>query len=175
MMPPRPGDVILYPITPRSGWTSRFVGAAELAVGVGQGAVQYSHAAIMSEKTGWQYEAKWPRVGHYPIDARRIAEVWNLGHPTHDQRVQILAYCREHEGDWYNMLGLLTGGLLGLPRTEVCSQLVGDAYATARPPIRIGKEGQRLLSPNALRDLSTATYLGRFMPRYGWQAARKGD
>ncbi len=171
-MTPQPGDVILYPVTPRSGWTSKFVAFAEMGVGAGRGVVMYSHAAIMAEKTGKQYEAKWPKTGLYNIDTRRTYDVFNLGRPTKDQREDILAFCRARCGEWYNMIGLLTGGLLGLPHTEVCSQFDGLAYASARPPIKISREGQRLLSPNAIADHPQATFLGRYTPGKGWKSGK---
>jgi hypothetical protein len=161
MEQPRPADVILYPVSPRSGWTSRFVAAAELMVGAGRGLVGYSHAAIL-EEGGYQYEAKWPKTGCYHIDRSRPYEVWRIGSPTEDQRHRILAWCRTHEGEWYNMIGLLSGGFLGLPRTAVCSQFAGLAYAAAG--IRIGKEGQRLLSPNAIADHPHARCIYRYTP-----------
>jgi hypothetical protein len=149
---PQPGDVIAYPVTGRSGWTSRFVAIVQLLGGFGRRSEQWSHLTLVSDKPGWEYGAQWPKVGHFPIDTSRPYEVWRIAELTDRQRADIIAYAKERVGDWYNMTGLLTGGLLGLPHTEVCSQEVGDAYAAARPPIIFNKEGGLLLSPDAVLD-----------------------
>lgn len=161
-MVPKPGDVVLYPVTGRSGWTSRAVAIGELLVGAGRKPTLYSHAAILAWEPGWQYEAKWPRTGRFRIDRARPYEIWNVGNPSDGQRRDILNWAAEHCGQWYNMLGLLTGGLLGLPGHVVCSQFVGLAYAAARPGIRMSKEGLRLLSPDAIPDHRDAALVERY-------------
>lgn len=161
-MDPMPGDIILYPVTPRSALTSRLIAAGELLIGAGRGMESYSHAAILAEDMRHQFEAKWPKTGRFRIDSSRIYEVWNVGNPSDSQRIRILDYCLDHEGEWYNMIGLLTGGLLGLPRTAVCSQFAGYAYSAAQ--LKINPEGQRLLSPNAISDYPEARMVRRFFP-----------
>lgn len=163
---PLPGDIILYPVTPRSALVSRLVAIGQLLVGAGKGAAQYSHAAVY-EKEGWQYEAKWPMSGRFRIDSKRTYEIWRVAGITNEQRVQIMAACRARSGQWYNLIGLLTGGLLGLPHHEVCSQFVGSVYDDAEPAIIFNKGGQRILSPDAMVDdrrmhkLVTVTDFGR--------------
>jgi hypothetical protein len=171
-MDPKPGDVNLYPVTPGSGWTSEAVAIGEWAAGAGRpNAVEfYSHATIRSTVNGYQFEAKWPKTGHFQEDSKRVIEVWRIGEPTVEQRVAIIDWARKHEGEWYNMLGLLTGGLLGLSHTAVCSQFVGEAYAAAG--IHIGKEGLKLLSPNAIADFHGARCIGRYVPGQGYEKAR---
>ena len=161
-MEPRQGDIILYPVTGRSNWVSRLVGAAQLALGLGRGFEQYSHAALLDEDMRHQYEAKWPKTGRFMVDRSRVFEVWNVGEPTDAQRRIILASARTHVGEWYNMTGLLTGGLLGLPRTAVCSQFAGYAYAAAG--IHINAEAQRILSPNAIASRRGARMVRRYTP-----------
>lgn len=162
-MDPLPGDVILYPVTGQSGWTSRFVAAGELIIGVGHTFEQYSHVAILDEDPHYEFEAKFPKTGRFRVDTSRIYEIWNIGNPSSAQRARVLAWCRDHEDEWYNMLGLLTGGLLGLPRTAVCSQFVGKAYAAAN--IKFSAEGKHILSPNAIRDYKDATMIQRYVPK----------
>lgn len=159
---PRPGDIILYPVTPRSALSSRIVAAGEMLLGMGKSEELYSHAALVSYSPGLQYEAKWPIVGQYEIDKTRIYEVWRLPDVTDDQRVIILREAKAKCGDLYNMIGLLSAGRLWLPHTEVCSQLVGSCYAKAG--IEIGKEGARLLSPDAIADYPGAEMIYRFIP-----------
>ncbi len=158
----RQGDVIMYPVTGRSGLTSKLVAIGELLFGAGHGFEQYSHVAIASKRPGYQWEWKWPWSGEYHIDKNRPYEVWRIGNPTEEQREKILEYCARHRGEWYNMIGLLTFGLLGLKRTAVCSQGAGRAYAHAG--IRIGAEGKPLLSPNAIADKHVSRMMDRVEP-----------
>lgn len=160
-MEPRQGDIILYPVTPKSGWTSRLVAAGEMALGIGNSLEAYSHAAILTED-GQEWEAKWPRIGKFPIDRTRIFEVWNVGNPTDDQRRAILLEAATHKGDWYNMTGLLSDGRLWIPHTEVCSQLVGICYKAGG--IHLKKEGQRILAPNVIVDYPGARMVQRYYP-----------
>lgn len=162
-MEPCPGNVILYPVTGRSGWTSKFVAIGELLFGSGHGLELYSHVAIVSERPGYQWEWKWPFAGEFPIDHKRIYEVWEVGTPSDVQRQRILDYCVSCRGEWYNMIGLLTFGLLGLKRTAVCSQGAGRAYAHAG--IHISAQGKPLLSPNAIADKRTARMITRHEPK----------
>lgn len=166
-MPPLwlPADVIAYPVNGQSALSSRAVAIVQLVVGVGRGSENWSHLTLASDRPGWEYGAQWPRVGHFPIDASRPYEVWRLAELTDDQRRAILDYARSRVGDWYNMIGLLTGGILGLPHTEVCSEMVGDSYAAARPAILLAKEGQRLLSPDAALDYPSARRIYQHAPK----------
>lgn len=159
---PTPGDLILYPVSGRSAMTSRLVAAGELLLGAGRGLEQYSHVAVASESVGRQWEWKWPRAGEFRIDKSRPYEVWRLGNPSEKQRQKILYYCELARGEWYNMLGLLTFGLVGLPRTAVCSQGAARAYAFAG--IKINAEGKPLVSPNAVADYPGARMLYRYEP-----------
>lgn len=149
----QPGDIVLYPVTPRSELLSKLVAIGEMLLGAGKSNDSYSHAAVW-ESDGWEYEAKWPRTGYYRIDHRRPIEVWRIEGMTQDQRKKIIHWCATHCGEWYNLIGLLTFGLIGFHRTAVCSQFVGRAYAAAG--VHIGLEGKRLLSPNAIADFKRA-------------------
>lgn len=162
-MRPKPGDLILYPVNGRSGWASKFVAVFEIILGAGHDFEQYSHVAIVGEQEGTQWEWKWPRSGCFPVDASRAYEVWRVGDPSPSQRRRILEYCSQHSGEVYNLIGLLTFGLLGLPRTAVCSQGAGRAYKNAH--IMIGKEGKPLLSPNAIPDYKGAEMVVRVKPK----------
>lgn len=142
--------MILFPVTPHSSLASRIVAAAEIVCGVGWGLEGYSHCAIMSEKPGFQWEAKWPRVGLYPTQQSRPREVWRIEGLTLDQRRLILEYCATQQGNRYNVIGLLSYGLLAPRHQEVCSQLVGNAYEHAKRPLC--KEGKRIMSPNSIPD-----------------------
>ena len=97
-MTPQPGDAILYPASGKSAWSSRIVAAGEILAGFGDGIEQYSHAAVLSDKTGRQWEATFPFIGEYDIDTRRVYEIWRLGDLTTLERLKILDWCRSKKG-----------------------------------------------------------------------------
>ena len=164
---PEPGDIIAYTVNGASGWTSKFVAIVQLIFGLGRGVENFSHLTLVSDKPGWEYGAQWPKVGHFPIDKSRAYEVWRVSGLTLHQRREIIWYAQSRVGDWYNMLGLLTGGLLQLHHSEVCSQEVGDAYAWASPPVVFKKEGMKILSPDAVLDDSRVHMIARYVPGVG--------
>lgn len=167
MNPARPqtGDLIAYPVTPHSAWTSKVVGIAQMLRGLGKGDVMYSHVAAYGTRAGSQYEAKWPRANVYEIDHTRLYEVWRIGSPTPAQTAQAVAWWELHRGDRYNMLGLLTAGIFGLPHEEVCSQFYADGWHAGG--VHFKSEGARIVAPNVLIDHPDARLIARYVPRVG--------
>lgn len=159
MTEPKGGDIILYPVTPKSAWSSKLVVIGEILFGAGKGLEHYSHVGIVSDTPGYQFEAVWPRVCRSKIDKSRPYEIWRIEGLDDMKRREILAFCRARCGEWYNMIGLLTFGLIGFKHTEVCSQFAGFAYASVG--IKISAEGKRLLSPNAIADYPGARMILR--------------
>lgn len=149
----RPGDIVLYPVSGCDSWESRIVGIGQLMFGSGKGHEQFSHAAVLSEKPGWEWEAKWPRVGHYAIDQARNYEVRRPKRYTDEQRQKVLSWFGVHAGDRYDLVCLLTFGLVQLPGAAVCSQAVDLAlrFAGAHPDL----EGKHILFPDALADFAS--------------------
>jgi len=147
-----PGDIVLYPVSGKDGWESRIVGIGQLLFGSGRGHEQFSHAALLSTTPGWEWEAKWPRVGHFEIDQSRDYEVRRPRVYTEEQRRKVLAWFSVHNRDRYDLLCLLTFGLIQHKGMEVCSQAVDLAllYAGVHPNL----EGERILSPDALADFA---------------------
>lgn len=162
---PRTGDLIAYPVTPHSSITSKIVGIAEMLRGIGKGDVMYSHVAGKAADAGMQYEQKWPRAGLYTIDHSRRYQVWRIGDPTPAQTAKAVAWWEAHRGDRYNILGLLTAGILGLPHEEVCSQFYADGWHAAG--IHFKSEGERIVAPNVLIDHPGARLIAEYMPRLG--------
>lgn len=154
-MTPQPGDVILYPANGKSAWSSRLVAAGEILAGLGGGLEQYSHAAIF-DVDGYQYEATFPTTRRSLIDTSRTYEVWNIGEPTHEQRRKILAWCMRHEGRFYNLIGVLTFGLIRLPDTYYCSQFACFAYAHAGIIA-----GDSIMSPDSIPQFKGAKMVAR--------------
>ena len=161
MTEPQAADFILYPCDPRSAFSSRFVGAGELLVGLGGRGetTQYSHAAIKAVNPGYQYEAKFPLTGHFKIDTSRIYEVWRIGNPTDAQRAGILKWCKDHEHRPYDVLGVLTGGRLSIPGTYYCSRYGCLAYASQGL-----HPGDLIMSPNSIPMYPKARMIYRFTP-----------
>jgi hypothetical protein len=147
-----PGDIVLYPVSGKDGWESRIVGIGQLLFGSGRGHEQFSHAALLSTTPGWEWEAKWPRVGHFEIDQSRDYEVRRPREYTEEQRRKVLAWFAAHKGNRYDLACLFTFGLIQLPNAEVCSQAVDRAllYAGNHPDL----EGKHILSPDALADFA---------------------
>ena len=150
-MKPEPGDVILYPVSGRSALSSKIVAIGEMLFGVG-GKTQYSHAAVYAMK-GHEWEARWPSVGVHPIDTGRDYEIRRFPGYTQAQRGQVLKWFYVHEGDLYDLVALVTFGLVELPHAEVCSEAVDRALRSAG--IKPNREGKRLLSPDALADFAS--------------------
>jgi hypothetical protein len=159
---PLPGDAILYPAGPRSELTARIVAAGEELAGMGKGFEGYSHAAIMAQEQGWQWEAKFPLTGRYLIDTSRVYEVWRLGNPTPDQRLKALKWCRQNKNRLYDLLGVLTFGRLRMPGTFYCSEFACMAYAAAGL-----HPGDKIMSPNSLPEYPGAQMIYRYKPPRG--------
>lgn len=152
-MSPKPGDVVLYPVSGKSSLSSRIIAAGELLAGFGNGMEQYSHASIL-DVDGWQFEAYFPRTRYSKIDQNRRYEIWRLGNPTDSERTRILGWCKAHVGDLYNLTGVLTANLIRIPGTYYCSQFAGLAYAA------IGKKiGDKIISPDSVADYPFARKL----------------
>lgn len=152
---PLPGDIILYPITAASEWSSKIVGLAEMVCGQWRDGRQYSHAAILAQSPGMQYEESWPTSGLHRMDPKRPYEIWRVEGVEEDERQRILRWCAVHDGEWYDLGCLFTFGLLQSRHRAVCSQYVARAYM-AGAGIRFGKEGHRIVSPDALADYKLA-------------------
>lgn len=168
-MSPQPGDVILYPADEADGrqaLSSEFVVAGETLVGLGKGLERYSHAAIASEDEGFQYEAVWPKSGHNPIDTSRVYEVWDIGRPSEAQRRCRLGWCRAHVGDFYDLPGVLTAGLVKIPGLYYCSRYACLAIESDG----VTKVGDAIDSPNSIPDYrgpGGATMVARYTPGMG--------
>ena len=164
-MNPRAGDLIAYVVTPQSPWTSKAVAVMQIIRGLGKGDVIYSHVAAWAADRDQQYEQVWPRAGLNPIDFSRAFEVWRIGDPSPAQTALAVRWWKAHLDDRYNMIGLLTGGLLGLPHEEVCSQYYADGWHAAG--VHFQAEGARIVAPNVLVDHEGARRIALYMPKVG--------
>lgn len=157
----KPADLVLY--TADGGdELSRVVGAAQLVLHAGHSKRLYSHVAMLAYTPGYQWEAKFPFVGRFPIDITRPYEVWQVPGLTHGQRLDILHEAQRHNGDLYNLLGLFTDGRLSWRHAEVCSQLAGICYA--KGGVDFSKEGMRILAPDMIPDYPGIRMIYRHIP-----------
>ena len=127
---PRAGDIILYPVTPQSSIASRLVAIGELLLGQGNNQKEYSHVALL-EKDGYQLEAIFPKIRRSKINPQRPYEIWRIDELTDAQRAIVLNWAYDKLGEWYNLLYVLSFGLIKIRHEEVCCTYVGDAYAWA--------------------------------------------
>lgn len=159
LLSPLPGDVIQYVVDPHSAWSSKAVAMGEMWAGCGHGFEFYSHSTILSDQPGMQWEAKFPRTGHFPIDVTRTYEIWRVGNLDQHDRNNVLRWCKAHEGHLYNLTGVLTLGWIELPGTYYCSQFVGLAYKEVGLTI-----GDDIMSPDSLPDFPGARMITRYEP-----------
>lgn len=155
-----PGDIILYPAGPKSALSSRLVVAGEIIAGMGGGMKMYSHAAVLAESPGYQYEATFPLTGKFKIDTSRPYEIWRIGDPTDAQRATILNWCIKHIGDLYNLIGVMTFGLIALPNTYYCSEFACMAYSWAGL-----HPGDKIMSPDSIPQFLGAKMVYSFTPK----------
>lgn len=149
-MPIQPADLILYEATPRDALITRMVGATQLLLGAGSRPITYSHVAIAAYEDGWQYESKWPRSGHFPVDQGRSYEVWRLKGSDAGRRAAILLDCMRHSGELYPLDTLATFGLITHRHAMVCSQ-----WAAARclaGGYGFEREGFPIVAPDVMLD-----------------------
>ena len=148
-----PGDIVLFPVSGKDPWESRIVGIGQLIFGAGRTNEQFSHSAVLARTPGMVWEASWPRVGCHSIDQGRYYEVRRPRVYTEEQRRKVLAWFSVHNRDRYDLLCLLTFGLIQHKGMEVCSQAVDRAllYAGDHPDL----EGKHILSPDALADFAS--------------------
>lgn len=123
------GDIILYPVGPASRWLSKLVGWGQRVIGQEPAGRQYSHVAIVGPDTQHIYEAYWPRIRISPIDLSQ--EFYHIKGITSEQVAQMMTYCQSQVGKRYDMVSILTLGLVHLGGTQVCSELAYHAAEAA--------------------------------------------
>lgn len=94
--------------------------------------VSYSHVAIARSPDSL-YEAYWPRVRERYFDPAltQNVETYRVKTIAANQIQKVMDYAQAHLGEWYNLTGLLTLGLVQFGHTVVCSQFVWQAFADA--------------------------------------------
>src|SRR5579863_3393367 len=104
---PQPGDIVLYPITPKSPLINHLIGWVEILLGQRLPNCQYSHCAIVDLDTDYQIEAHFPKVRVSKIDPKRPKEIYRYQRITTNQRVQIIKSAYLRLGEYYDIVQLL--------------------------------------------------------------------
>lgn len=138
-MKPEAGDILLYTVNSQSALSSRLIAFGELikkAIAilfrrpVALAGKEYSHTALW-ECDGHQLEATWPKIRRSRIDTNRSFEVYRYKAITHGERTAIVRWAYSQLNKWYDMVYILSFGLIKVSGTEVCCLFVGDAYQAA--------------------------------------------
>lgn len=144
----KPGDIFLYKAAPNSSLKDRFIGGMELIFGIGgQSGTEYDHASILEDSVN-QVEAVWPRVRRSAVDwSDKSIEVYRVVGATPEQCAGAVLNAQKRIGEWYDV-GEFCFGLFKVKHTEICSQLVEDAWLSQG--FEICPKSMRLVAPNDL-------------------------
>ncbi len=169
-MDPLPGDIYMYGGSKHEGLSARIIDAGEILLTGDDSEIQYSHTSL-HEARGLQCEAVWPVITRSKVDYSRTFKVLRYEGITYDQRMAIMDTARLRLGQWYDLVYIITFGLLrwstlvriltfGIiqpPPSEVCCLYIGDCYAAA---------GLQLSSatPNDLEDDPHLTVIQKWSP-----------
>lgn len=144
----RPGDLLLYSVTPKSGVVSRLIATVELWRKEGDYKTQYSHVSVVSSKQDYQFEAMFPKTRESQIDWTdpRI-ELWRVKDSTSDQVTQVLSWCRAHVNCYYDV-GQVFMGFFRLSNTYSCTKFARQSWLDAGRDIVPG--AGKFIGPNDL-------------------------
>lgn len=148
-MIPMPGDLIFYPVTPRSGFVPRLIASVQLWRGEGSGKTMYSHVAIADFEPGWQFEAYVPRSRRSRIPDGRDVEVWRVRGALPGHAEAVLHWARTHTGQWYD-LGRALFGAFKMAHSNICTTFVASAWQEAG--FDLSAKAGRFVGPNELID-----------------------
>jgi hypothetical protein len=134
----QPGDLLLFRVGPGSPFLGKLIGWGQKVIGQAPTKAAYDHVALAGRIRGEIVEAYWPRVRvrEYDPEGDPNVELYRDPNATPQQIDSIMTYAYAHKGEWYNLTGLLTFGLVQLGHSVVCSQFawkcyMGSDYTTA--------------------------------------------
>lgn len=124
----KPGDILLWRITPESPWFDRAIGWGETKTGqVNSKFVNYYHAGIVGVDPLHFYDSRPGGVKNdlIPIPWPSYIEVYRMKVPfTDDELKKMWIYANSQLGVGYNWIGVLTAGLVQIMGKPFCSELV---------------------------------------------------
>lgn len=147
----RPGDIIIYSPNNKTkkilsfvvSFLSRFVSGSWINNGK-----SFNHIAIASDKLNCQFESTFFTVKETKIKFDSYDIMVLKKDITEKQREIIINHCKRNLGKIYDLLAILTIGLINIKNSYVCSELVYDAYKKAG--VILSKRSQKLISPNEI-------------------------
>lgn len=140
------GDLLFYPVTPKSAWISKIIAIAEFLFKKGDSSIQYSHVSILDYGLLTELEAIWPKTRRHEIDFTRKPEVWRYKDITETQRILAVQWAYGHLGQRYD-IGQILFGWFDLRHAEICSTFVFKAFDFAG--LSFGNK-PKFLTPNDL-------------------------
>jgi hypothetical protein len=146
-MTPIPGDLIFYPVTPRSPFMPRLIAALQIMRGEGAGKTSYSHVSILDVDLAHELEQYIPKSRRHLIDWSRDIEIWRVKSADQEAVAIALRWCRSSLGQWYDM-GRAFLGAFKMAHANICSTFVARAYQEAN--IDLASKAGRFVGPNEL-------------------------
>jgi uncharacterized protein YycO len=132
----QPGDLLLFRVSKSSNWLDKLIGWGQRVIHQAPGDATYCHVAIFGPDAGSIFEAVWPRIHNVPLDVTKvqknlILEVYRVKDITPAQVALVLAAAKKRVGARYDVLAILTFGILQFGRATVCSQYAYQCFLDA--------------------------------------------
>jgi cell wall-associated NlpC family hydrolase len=149
----KPGDLLLFRVTPKSSWLAKIIVIGEKILGSSIFKKSYSHIGILDYDTDFMYESRWPRSRRTKLDWTRlnkyyILESYRVKNATSDMIDNVITWCNNHLGMKYD-LGLFFFGLFDQKNMEVCSTFVAKAWSSVGVILR-RRSSQKLITPDEI-------------------------
>ena len=142
-----PGDLIFYPVTPKSGIIPRFIAAIQLLHGDGTGKTQYSHVSITDSDTDFELEAYVPKSRRHLIDWSKDIELWRVIGATPEMIAVAIRWASGNLGQHYD-IGQALFGIFKMAHSNICSTFVVGAWRDAG--VSLADQAGRFIGPNEL-------------------------
>jgi hypothetical protein len=142
-----PGDLIFYPVTPKSRFIPRFISAIQILRGEGISKTSYSHVSIIDSDMDYELEQYVPKSRRHLIDWSRDIEIWRVKNVDQESVAIALRWCRSSLGQWYD-IGRAFFGIFKTAHANICSTFVARDYQEAN--IDLTKNAGRFIGPNEL-------------------------
>jgi len=154
----RPGDLLLYRMTIKSGISSWFIGWGQNVIGKSPvHGKSYVHVAIVDKDTDYMLESRWPRskrckIKWKKLDKKYKIELWRVRATSLEKIDKVMEWAYANLGLWYD-LGLFIWGWLDFKHAEVCSTFVKKAWGNADVVFKLHKkltEKGALITPDEI-------------------------
>jgi uncharacterized protein YycO len=144
----RPGDIVLYKVTPNSPIHDKLIGIGERLLHKNFTKTSYCHVSMIDFDTDFILEAVWPKthIIKFPGKTSNPVEIYRVKKATKKQISTAIKWAHSNLGLWYN-IGLLLFGLFPKKHEVICSTYVANAFKAAG--IKLGKN-EKLLSPDEI-------------------------